>query len=53
MAFLGDDEVENGVVSLKDMASGVQEPVTLSEAPGWLAEKLAGLGVGTPIRDRE
>ena len=53
VAFLGEDEVKNGVVSLKDMASGVQESVALTAAPGWLAEKVAGLGVGTPIRDRE
>ena len=53
VAFLGEDEVKNGVVSLKDMASGVQESVALTAAPGWLVEKVAGLGVGTPIRDRE
>ena len=53
VAFLGEDEVKNGVVSMNVMASGVQESVALTAAPGWLAEKVAGLGVGTPIRDRE
>ena len=39
VAFLGEDEVANGVVSLKDMVSGEQEKVALEAAPGEL-EKL-------------
>ena len=51
VAFLGEDEVANGVASLKDMRSGAQEKVALDQAPGWLKEKIAALGAGTPIRE--
>ena len=51
VAFLGEDEVQNGVVSLKDMVSGDQEKVALAEAPEWLREKVARRNVGTPIKE--
>ncbi len=51
VAFLGEDEVANGVVSLKNMVSGEQEKVALSEAPAWLKEKVATLNVGFPIKE--
>jgi len=51
VAFLGEDEVQNGVVSLKDMTSGDQEKVALAAAPGWLKEKVAARNAGTPIRE--
>ena len=51
VAFLGEDEIQNGVVSLKDMTSGDQEKVSLSAAPDWLREKVAAGNVGTPIRE--
>ena len=51
VAFLGEDEVQNGVVSLKDMTSGAQEKVALNAAPGWLRERLAALLTGTPIKE--
>ena len=51
VAFLGEDEVANGVVSLKDMVSGEQEKVALEAAPEWLREKVAARNKGTPIRE--
>ncbi len=50
VAFLGEDEVAVGVVSLKDMASGEQEKVGLKDAPAWLQEKLAAKSQGKPIK---
>ena len=41
VAFLGEDEAANGVVSLKDMVSGNQEKVALVDAPHWLLERVA------------
>ncbi|MDD5939081.1 MAG: histidine--tRNA ligase [Clostridiales bacterium] len=52
VAFLGEDEVQNGVVSLKDMASGQQEKVALAAAPGWLLERSAARNQGAPIREK-
>ena len=49
-AFLGEDEVKNGVVSLKDMTSGEQEQVSLSAAPRWLMDKVSVLNQGAPIK---
>ncbi|MEA4955183.1 MAG: histidine--tRNA ligase [Pseudoflavonifractor sp.] len=51
VAFLGEDEVQNGVASLKDMASGEQEKVALSEAPGWLRMRVEQRNTGAPIRE--
>lgn len=51
VAFLGEDEVHSGVVSLKDMVSGEQEKVSLSAAPLWLKEKAAVRNVGDPIKE--
>ena len=50
-AFLGEDEVANGVVSLKDMVSGEQEKVALEAAPGWLKEKVTSLSAGAPVKE--
>jgi len=51
VAFLGEDEVRDGVVSLKDMVSGEQEKVALSEAPGWLQKRVEERSAGAPIRE--
>ncbi len=51
VAFLGEDEIQNGLVSLKNMTSGEQEKVSLSAAPEWLREKVAARNVGAPIRE--
>jgi len=50
VAFLGEDEVQNGLVSLKDMVSGDQEKVGLDRAPAWLSEKIAAGGGGKVIK---
>ncbi len=50
VAFLGEDEVQNGVVSLKDMTSGDQEKVSLSDAPAWLKARLAQRELGPVVR---
>ena len=51
VAFLGEDEVAAGVVSLKDMVTGEQEKVNLSDATGWLLEKLSDRNKGKAIQD--
>jgi histidyl-tRNA synthetase len=51
VAFLGEDEVANGVVSLKDMVSGEQEKVALEAAPGWLKEKVTSLSASAPVKE--
>ncbi len=51
VAFLGEDEIAKEEVSLKDMASGEQERVSLAAAPLWLKEKAAAQNVGKPIRE--
>ncbi len=50
-AFLGEDEVRGGVVSLKDMTTGEQEKVPLSAAPAWLKERVEQRNLGKPIRE--
>jgi len=50
VAFLGEDEVAGGVVSLKDMTSGDQEKVALVDAPAWLKDRLARRELGPVIR---
>ena len=52
VAFLGEDEVQNGVASLKDMSSGEQEKVELARAPEWLREKVAQRNQGKPIKEK-
>lgn len=51
VAFLGEDEVQDGAASLKDMVSGEQEKVALSEAPGWLRKRVEERSAGAPIRE--
>lgn len=53
VAFLGEDEMNAGVVSLKDMTSGKQEQISFSDAPDWLAGRIAPLTSGTPIQESE
>ncbi len=49
VAFLGEDELAGGLVSLKDMATGEQTSVPLPEAPAWLSARLAGRDAGPLI----
>ena len=51
VAFLGEDEVAGGVVSLKDMVTGAQEKVPLADAPGWLMSRIAERNQGKAVRD--
>jgi len=51
VAFLGEDEVQNGVVSLKDMTSGEQTKVPLTEAPTWLEARLTAGRTMAPIKE--
>ncbi|BDF69058.1 histidine--tRNA ligase [Oscillospiraceae bacterium] len=53
VAFLGEDEVGSGTVSVKDMASGAQETCPVGEAAGRILEKLSQRGQGAPIKDRD
>ena len=51
VAFLGEEEVANGTVSLKDMTSGEQQALPLTEAPRWLKEQMDRRNTGAPIRE--
>ncbi len=51
VAFLGEDEIAQGAVSLKDMTSGEQQRLALGDAPGWLRERAALLQAGKPIKE--
>ncbi len=54
VAFLGEDEVAAGAVSVKDMAAGQQVTVPTAEAVTQIAEALAARTAGIlPIRDHE
>ena len=50
VAFLGEDEAVSGVVSLKDMVTGDQEKVALSDAPEWLLRRVAEKSQGQPVK---
>ncbi len=50
-AFLGEDELAQGAVSLKDMTTGEQVSVPLSQAPAWLSDRLARRSAGPLIRE--
>ena len=41
-AILGEDEVRQGVIGLKDMESGEQTTVKSEEVAAWLSQKLGG-----------
>ena len=46
VAILAPDEVEAGVVAMKDMKSGDQAKIEGSKVAGWIQEKLAGSDAG-------
>jgi len=46
VAFLGEDEIAAGTVSIKDMASGEQVQVARDAAAAWLREKLHSAAAG-------
>ena len=51
VAFLGEDEVRAGKVTVKNMLTGEQESLDLGSAPTALAARAAALGGGAPIRE--
>ena len=51
VAFLGEDEVRAGKVTVKNMLTGEQESLDLGSAPTALAARAAALGGGAPTRE--
>ena len=49
--FLGDDEIAQGTVSVKDMATGEQVALPAAEAAEYLQKGLAGQGNVSPIKE--
>ena len=49
-AFLGEDEVAENAISVKDMQTGEQRKLTLPEAAAWMLEKKARLAAIPPVR---
>ncbi|MBQ1729032.1 MAG: histidine--tRNA ligase [Oscillospiraceae bacterium] len=49
--FLGEDEIKEGLVALKDLETGEQEKLTVSEAAAKVRSALEKLGTGKPIRE--
>ena len=49
--FLGDDEIAQGTVSVKDMATGEQVALLAAEAAEYLQKGLAGQGNISPIKE--
>ena len=49
--FLGDDEIAQGTVSVKDMATGEQVALPAAEAAEYLQQGLAGQGNISPIKE--
>ena len=52
-AFLGEDEIAQGKVTVKDLTTGEQQTVTPAEAAALIQAGLAARAVGTPIRDQD
>jgi histidyl-tRNA synthetase len=38
--ILGEDEVQSGQVTVRDMTNGEQTRISLADVPGWLKDKL-------------
>lgn len=51
VAFLGEDEVKNGVVTVKDMQSGEQVSASPIDAIARVKAGLAAKNLGAPIRE--
>ena len=52
VVFLGEDEIANGVITLKDMTSGEQKTLPVAEAVAQLKEGLAQKNAGTVILEK-
>ena len=51
-AFLGEDEISQGKVTVKNLGSGEQQTLTPGEAVALIRETVAALSGGTPIVDK-
>ena len=52
-ALLGEDEIAQGKVTVKDLSTGVQEPLTPAEAVELVRSALAARAGGAPIKEPE
>ena len=52
-AFLGEDEIAQGKVTVKDLTTGEQQTVSPAEAVALVQAGLAARSAGTPIRDKD
>ena len=52
-AFLGEDEIQQGKVTVKDLTTGAQQTLSPGEAVALVAAGLAGRSAVTPIQDRD
>ena len=52
VVFLGEDEIANGVITLKDMTSGEQKTLPVAEAVALLKDGLAAKNAGTVILEK-
>ena len=52
-AFLGEDEIAQGKVTVKDLTTGEQQTVTPAEAVALVQAGLAARACGAPIRDKD
>ena len=52
VVFLGEDEIANNVITLKDMASGQQQTLSAADAVALLKEGLARKNAGTVILEK-
>ena len=53
VAFLGEDEIAQGVVKIKDMATGEQQTLSPAQAVDTVAAALAQRAQGKPIREKD
>ena len=52
-AFLGEDEIAQGKVTVKDLTTGEQQTVTPAEAVALVQAGLTARSAGAPIRDKD
>ena len=53
VAFLGEDEIAQGVVKIKDMVTGEQQALSPAAAVQTIAQAMAQRAQGKPIREKE
>lgn len=52
VAFLGEEEISQGLVKIKDMATGEQQALSPAAAAQTIAAAMAQLAQGKPIREK-